>query len=263
MEKVFGEGKVKVNQLITKFKCEINVTEENNEVFVRVSGSKQAVGRASNEIHKLITSAYKGIQWNYFIAANCSTDENFNKGIEKYLKMVSNESKLDDLAFDNIYRLHITLMELILSNDYEIEKVGKIMKSTVSEFNWNLGNSFEVTGIKTFNDGSGKPRIFYGEPENSDEMKLLHKLQHCLEKNLKNEGIYIHDVSSVFHITVCRNTWFIKRNSWGSSSQLAKSASFKLPNAPIKTITLCKRYVWKPKNYWFVPASQDLNCLDI
>ena len=30
-----------------------------------------------------------------------------------------------------------------------------------------------------------------------------------------------------------------------------------------KTITLCKRYVWKPKNYWFVPASQDLNCLDI
>lgn len=263
MEKVFGKDKKVISQMINKFKCKIDLSEENEEVYVKISSDfKKNINSVKNEIHKMINSAYKGIQWNYFIAINCSTDRDFNNGITKYLNMMNNESQLQELAYDNVYRLHITLMELILSNDYEIEKVGEILRKTVSEFNWNEADNFEVTGIKTFSDNDGKPRIYYGEPKESSTMDLLRKLQNKLQKNLRENGIYVYDVSHVFHITVCRNTWFVDRGSWGNSRQLEKASRFSLPNAPIQTVTLCKRYVWKPKNYWYVPASQDLNCLD-
>ncbi|KAH0787149.1 KH domain containing protein [Histomonas meleagridis] len=262
-DKVLGENNSNIKDIQSKTGCSITVEQDESQVYLKLSCLIQyKVFSATKQIDQLLQKSRKGIEWNYFIAVNCSTDPNFNKGIKKYLDMMNSTAQLEELAYDNIYRLHVTLMELVLSNDKEIEKVGNILKKTVSEFNWRGGDHFDVTGIKTFADfKTPYPRIYYGEPKKCDTMEILRFLQNELAKNMKKEHIYIHDVTNEFHITVCRNTWFKVRNSWGTPEQLRKAESFPLPPAPIKTITLCKRYVWKPKHYWFVPASQDLNCL--
>ena len=262
-ENVLGENNSNIKNIQSVTGCSITVRRDESQVYLDLSSSAEyKLKRASNQIYLLINKSKKGIEWNYFIAVNCSTDPKFNEGINNYLNLMNKASPLKELAYDNVYRLHITLMELVLTNDAEIEKVGNILKRTVSTFNWTGGDHFEVTGIKTFADfKTPNPRIYYGEPKEGQTMEILRDLQNKLASDLKKEHIFIHQVTGVFHITVCRNTWF-EKDIWGTPNQLEQAASFPMPPAPIQSITLCKRYVWKPKHYWYVPAYQDLQRLE-
>ncbi|KAK8841124.1 activating signal cointegrator 1 complex subunit [Tritrichomonas musculus] len=257
-ERVFGKKKANIQSLRKSTGTRISITEGTNVVHLIISASsKEKLDAAVQQVQSHVDSIKADESFTHFVAVPCTSDPSFTDGIRRFLTMTNSSSPLQPIAFDNLHRLHITLLTLRLTSQEMVQKAGLIICKTVKDFDWNGDKSIEISGLNVFDGGEDGPRLFYAQPRGSDTKIMLKALQESIATALRQNNIPIVEVIDIFHITVLRRNWVISGN-WGGQNQLEMAAEFQLPPAPVKQIALCQRYDWQTGQFYVKCAEQDL-----
>ncbi|OHT05295.1 KH domain containing protein [Tritrichomonas foetus] len=257
-EKVFGRKKANIQSLRRSTGTRINITEGTNIIHLIIStSSKEKLDNAVQQVQSHVDSIKADESFTHFVAVPCVSDPAFSDGVRRFLNLINTSCPLRPIAFDNLKRLHFTLLTLRLTSPELVEKAGKIICQTVKGFEWTGDKSIEISGLNVFDGGEDGPRLFYAQPRGTDTKILIKLLQEAMAAALRQGGIDVVEVIDVLHITVLRRTWVVSGN-WGGHNQLEMAAEFQLPPAPVGEIALCQRYEWETGQFYVKCAKQNL-----
>ena len=245
---VIGKNKSNIEQLKKQIKAKIQFFDgdPNSKILIQAT-TKEIFEESEKIVQEYLDSILKKSSFTHFIAIPCISDQNFIEICKNYLKNLPIGLKFD--AYDNLNRLHFTLITLRLFNKEQIDKTCKILKNTVESFNWINEKNFEMNGINYFGENIEGPNVYYIEPKNNLIIKNLIEFQNILKENLLKENIDIYEVNKIFHITLFRKFW-IKNFESININELKKTFNFEFPSIPLNSITLLKRKSYKEGTFY-------------
>lgn len=257
-ERVFGKKKANIQSLRRSTGTRINITEGTNVIHLIISASsKEKLDAAVQQVQSHVDSIKDDESFTHFVAVPCVSDPAFIDGVRRFLNMINSSCPLKSIAFDNLNRLHLTLLTLRLTTQEMVAKASDIICKAVRDFPWGADKSLEISGLNTFDGGEDGPRLFYAQTRGSDSKVLLKELQETIATALRQNQINIVEVVDIFHITVLRRTWVFSGN-WGGHNQLEMAAEFQLPPAPLSEIALCQRYDYQNGQFYVKCSQQEL-----
>jgi 2'-5' RNA ligase len=247
--RVLGKSRANVKLLRRSTKARIIVIEGTGRIYLQVSAeSQEKLDSAIARVRAHVESIRQEEPFTHFVAVPCDTDRAFVAGCRRFLDFAQSSTPLLHDAYDNLHRLHITLMTLRLPDEGAAQKAATVVAQTVGQFNWDRARAADVAGINTFTGEDG-PRLFYAQLSGTDEKVLLGELQQTLAYDLRGAGFEVIEVIDIFHITILRRAWAVS-GMWGNPAVLEAAAEFALSPAPLVHVALCKRWSWKPGEFY-------------
>lgn len=261
VQRVVGKGKANIKNLRRSTKTKIIIREGDSCHHLIISApTKEILNDAVTQVQEHVDSIAQNGSFTHFICIPCVTDQAFVDGCKSFLKLFHNSCALNADAFDNLNRLHLTLLTLALNDEDSINKASQIMSEVVKEYDWTEDKEMEISGINVFGNGEDGPRLFYAQPRGNDATLRLRELQQVLATELRQKGIQVIEVNDIFHITLLRKSWTLG-SMWGNPTQLETAAEFRLPAAPLKEVALCRRYLWEKGKFYFVHEHEELHAI--
>jgi 2'-5' RNA ligase len=258
LSRILGKKKGSLQNLRRATKTRIVVNEGTGTSHLVVSAeSQEKLDNAITQVRSHIDSIRKQQPFTHFVAVPCVSDPSFVEGVRGFLQLANRTTPLSNDAFDNLTRLHITLVTLRIDDDAAANRASQVIKQTVEQFDWTKGRELEISGINTFTSDEGDPRLYFAQLRGTDAKELLRELQANLAADLRSKGFDVVEVTDVFHITILRRSW-AGSGPWGSREMLETAAEFRLPPAPLQSVTLCRRFVWKPGQFYYTYGNHDL-----
>jgi hypothetical protein len=253
--KVCGPKRSSINELRKTTGAKITISDGAvNQTLVISTNSQAKLDEAVSIIKAHVDSVVLSQPYTHFICIPCVDSPAFSHAARDYVQRINGMCQLTSDALDNIYRLHITLCSVRLLNDEQITKCAEVLKATVSGYDWTYKNTVEISGINTLGTDSDGPKQFVAQMRGSDETINIKELQTALVADLKKEEIDVVDIPQQMFISLIKRSW-VKGTSWGGPGMVEMSFNTQLPPAPIKSVALCKRYVWRTQNFFFTVTS--------
>lgn len=249
------EGKKKSNIQMLRRQTKTKITTQEDGPFYNLivtADTQERLDNAIQQIQALVDSVANERPFSHFVAIPCVSDKLFvdgEGGMRGFLNRVNQSCNLSSQAWENLNRLHFTLLTLRLEEE-ECAGVQKIIDQVVSEFEWREELEIEIAGINVFNDGEHSARLFYAQPRACDALVEMRRLQEALAVALRAKQVQIVDVVDVFHITLIRRSWCIG-GVWAGEGMMVMAAEFQPPPAPLDGVCLCRRSVWKRDSFYY------------
>lgn len=206
--KVMGPKKANILMLRkqTKVKITARTSETTGEVVV-VGDTQEKVDAATERVRQFIDTICNEQPFTHFVAIPCVGDTRFvnaGNGVRGFVDRVGSLCRLSDDAWDNLSRLHLTLMTVRL-NEADCPRVQKLIEEAVSEFNWTGPARLDMTGvgILTGADESG-PRVFYARPRSSETKEMIEQLRDAIAEKLRGAKVEVIEVVNRLHVTILR-----------------------------------------------------------
>ena len=259
---IIGKKKSHIMELRSKTKTKIFAMEGEGTSFLRIEApTQELLDNATQICQEYVTSKIESQPFTHFIAVPCISSVSFVNSARDFLKFINTSCHLNAEAYDNLYRLHLTLLTLRLLDEDQIQLAKEITERVIENFDWTCDHSLKIAGVNSFGSQSEGVRLYFAQPAGTETVAMLKDLQKELGDALEAEKIDIVERSEVFHITLLRNSW-IKSGDFSTPKQLEKASEFPMNSAPCSAITLCKRYLWKKENYYYVITSHELKPVD-
>ena len=258
-QQVLGRKRANIQSLRKSTGAKISVTEGTSTVHLIITATSQdQLDKAAQQVRAHIDSIKQDQSFTHFVAIPCVEDKAFVDGIRRFINLTNTSCPLRPIAFDNLNRLHMTLLTLRLTTQDEVEKAARIINKAVKDFNWNADNALEISGLNVFDGGEDGPRLYYAQPRGSETKAQIKELQEVIASQLREAGVNVFEVINILHITVLRRNWVISGN-WGGQNQLEMAAEFQLPPAPVYEVSLCQRYDWSDGQFYIKCSNQKLH----
>lgn len=258
--KVIGKGKANIQMLRAQTKCKISIVKSiGYSNLLVVSNSQEKLDAAVQQINAFIDTIKTDSDPTHFVAIPCVSDKLFvhgDGGIRGWLSRVNSICPLSNSAWDNLNRLHFTLLMLRLEES-DCERVQGIINDVVAHFDWHADTEVEIVGFNSFGNDKDGPRLFYAQPRYGAEIEHIKKLRDALAVELRAQKVDVCTVVDEFHITVLRRNW-TTGGVWAGQSMLELAAEFGAPNAPLDGVSLCRRFIWKPGEFYYTYGKAEL-----
>ena len=254
-DQVFGPKKSNVNELRKITGAKISISEGLvNLTFVITANSQAKLDEALAIVRGHVEGIILSQPYTHIVCIPCVDDPVFSQAARDYVGRINGMCALSNDAIDNLYRLHVNLCTLRLLNDDQVTHAGEVLKRSVASFDWTYKNHAEISGINTSGSDRDGPKQFVAQFRGTDELLNMKELQQALVDDFKKAGIDVVDIPENLFISLVKRSW-VKGQNWGGPAMVEMSFNTQLPPAPISSVALCKRYVWRPQNFFFTNIS--------
>ena len=251
--KILGRQNANIKMLRKQTQTKIFTMESETTFTITIqSDSQEKVDKAKVQVEGYVESVRKDQPFTHFVAIPVVCDKLFvqgDGGMRGFLNRVQQFCQLSSRAWSNLNRLHFTLLTLHMEEE-DCERVQKIIDDVVAHFEWQGDTEIEIAGINTFGKGKDGPRLYYAQPRGTQTYVEMKRLQEALAIAIRENGVRITEVVDKFHITLLRKSWVVQ-GMWAGTGMLELAAEYRPPPAPLDGVSLCRRYVWKPDEFWF------------
>ena len=251
--KILGKKKANIQMLRRQTKTRITTSEEGSFFHLMITADTQErLDSAIEQVQAFVDMVASEQPFTHFVAIPCVSDKLFvdgDGGIRGFLNRVNASCRLGNEAWENLNRLHFTLLTLRLDEN-DCERVQKLIDGVVADFDWREDLEVEIAGINVFGGGEEGPRLFYAQPRGGEVVMEMKRLQEALAVALRANKVQVVEVVDVLHITLVRKSWCIG-GVWAGEEMMVMAAEFQPPSAPLDGVCLCRRYVWKPESFYY------------
>jgi hypothetical protein len=240
--RVLGKGRAHLKALRAATKTKIVAVDGDSCVHLQVFADTQAqLDAAVAAVARHAGAVAAAEPLTHLIAVPAVADRAFVDAVRRFLDLAGASSPLGRAAFENLARLHVTLLTLRLRAPEEVRRAGAALRAAVAQFDWRAEREAEIAGINTMQGDDGRPRLFYAQLRGTAARALLVALQRALAAALCDAGLDVVDVPDPLHITVARRAW-ATGGLWAPPALVERAMQFRLPPAPLTEVVLCKRF---------------------